>query len=80
MRDFDWFDKLYAVIKEDGSFAGRPCVSLDEAKELSNQHEGSKIYLLQYHYSNFEDDVDEPDNIDGDCGFDPYMGCFSDDC
>ena len=26
------------------------------------------------------DDYDEPDNIDDDCGFDPYMGCFSDDC
>lgn len=26
------------------------------------------------------DDYDEPDNIDDDCGFDPYMGSFSDDC
>ena len=25
-------------------------------------------------------EYDEPDNIDDDCGFDPYMGCFSDDC
>ena len=23
---------------------------------------------------------DEPTDIDDDCGFDPYMGCFSDDC
>lgn len=23
---------------------------------------------------------DEPDDIDDDCGFDPYMGCFTDDC
>ena len=23
---------------------------------------------------------DEPADIDDDCGFDPYMGCFSDDC
>lgn len=23
---------------------------------------------------------DEPDWIDDDCGFDPYMGCFTDDC
>ena len=22
----------------------------------------------------------EPDDIDSDMGFDPYMGCFSDDC
>ena len=31
----------------------------------------------EWEYSN---DYDEPDNIDDDCGFDPYMGCFSDDC
>ena len=23
---------------------------------------------------------DEPDDIDDDCGYDPYMGCFTDDC
>ena len=23
---------------------------------------------------------DEPSNIDDDCGFDPYLGCFTDDC
>ena len=22
----------------------------------------------------------EPDDIDDDCGFDPYMGCYTDDC
>lgn len=22
----------------------------------------------------------EPANIDDDCGFDPYLGCFTDDC
>lgn len=30
------------------------------------------------------DEEDEPDyepaDIDDDCGFDPYMGCFTDDC
>ena len=26
-----------------------------------------------------EDDY-EPDDIDDDCGFDPYLGCFTDDC
>ena len=25
-------------------------------------------------------DWDEPANIDDDCGFDPYMGCYTDDC
>ena len=28
-----------------------------------------------------EDDEDyEPVDIDDDCGFDPYLGCFTDDC
>lgn len=26
------------------------------------------------------DEYDEPADIDSDMGFDPYMGCFSDDC
>ena len=46
MRDFDWTDALYAVVKDDGSFAGIPCLSLDEAKELASNHEGSQIYRL----------------------------------
>lgn len=39
-------------------------------------------------WDDFEDDdydnedfyYDEPGWIDDDCGFDPYMGCFTDDC
>lgn len=27
----------------------------------------------------YEDDY-EPDNIDDDCGFDPYEGCYTYDC
>ena len=27
-----------------------------------------------------EDEDCEPVDIDDDCGFDPYMGCFTDDC
>lgn len=27
-----------------------------------------------------EDHYDEPEDIDSDCGFDPYLGCFTDDC
>ena len=46
MRDFDWTDVLFAVVKNDGSFAGIPCLSLDEAKELASNHEGSQIYRL----------------------------------
>ena len=46
MRDFDWTDVLFAVVKDDGSFAGIPCLSLDEAKELASNHEGSQVYRL----------------------------------
>ncbi len=56
MRDFDWFDELFAVVKEDGTFAGVPCVTLDEAIELHNQHEGSKIFLMKYDNYNFEEE------------------------
>ena len=28
----------------------------------------------------FEPQDDEPAFIDDDCGFDPYMGCYADDC
>lgn len=27
-----------------------------------------------------EDEDYEPADIDDDCGFDPYMGCYTDDC
>lgn len=30
--------------------------------------------------SEAEDEDYEPNDIDSDFGFDPYMGCFSDDC
>lgn len=31
-------------------------------------------------YDNEDFYYDEPGGIDDDCGFDPYMGCFTDDC
>ena len=31
-------------------------------------------------YDPEEDFGDEPDDIDDDCGFDPYEGCFTWDC
>ena len=27
-----------------------------------------------------EDYYDEPEDIDSDCGFDPYLGCYTGDC
>lgn len=48
MRDFNWTDELWCVIKEDGTFAGIPCRSEEEAIELSGQHYPSGIYKLNY--------------------------------
>jgi hypothetical protein len=32
-------------------------------------------------YSIWGDEIEEPDEpFDLDCGFDPYMGCYTDDC
>lgn len=39
----------YIVIKSDGSTAGVPCNTYEEARELSNNHEGSKIFELKPH-------------------------------
>lgn len=48
MRDFEWTQALWCVVKADGHFAGIPCVSAEEAYELSVQHEGSAIYKMEY--------------------------------
>ena len=37
----------YVVIKADGTYAGIPCETEEEARELSNQHEGSKVYKIE---------------------------------
>lgn len=82
-RDFNWLDKLYAVVKEDGTFAGIPCTNFEEATELSAQHEGSHIYIMALDDNNelevYDDDY-EPADIDSDFGFDPYEGCYTYDC
>lgn len=46
MRDFTWDDPLWAVIKDNGEYAGSPCLSIGEAQELANQHKGSRIFRL----------------------------------
>ena len=78
MRDFDWFDELYCVVKEDGTFAGVPCRSIEEAIELSDQHEGSKIFDMRLDNESLWDYNDY--NCDDDVGYDPYMGCYTDEC
>ena len=46
-RDFEWTQKeLYAVVKDDGTYAGIPCTGYEEAQQLSYNHEGSRIFRL----------------------------------
>lgn len=46
MRDFEWGQDLWAVIKEDGTYSGVPCLTEEEAHELARQHEGARIFRL----------------------------------
>ncbi len=48
MKDFGWLDDLWCVIKADGTFAGVPCRTAEEALELSAQHDGSGIFRMYY--------------------------------
>lgn len=37
---------MYAVIKADGTFAGAPCYSLEEARNRALEHKDSWIFLM----------------------------------
>ena len=45
-RDFEWNQELWAVVNDDGSFAGIPCLSYEEARDLASGHFGSRIFKL----------------------------------
>lgn len=45
-EDIDFETTRYAVIKPDGTFAGVPCESFEEAQELAAQEEGRIIFKL----------------------------------
>ena len=46
--------------------------------EVANLVDGETGEVIEF--SDEDYDYDEPADIDSDMGFDPYMGCFSDDC
>lgn len=60
----------------------------EKAKELAELvgEEAALVWVATGEVIAHSDDWDdcdsdyEPQDIDYDCGFDPYMGCFSDDC
>ena len=56
----------------------KTCELADLLGETANLVDGETGEVIE---SSDEDyDYDEPADIDSDMGFDPYMGCFSDDC
>lgn len=48
MKDFNWTDELYCVVKADGTFAGVPCRSIEEAIDLATQHDESAIFEMKF--------------------------------
>ena len=55
----------------------KTCELADLLGEIADLVDGESGEVITS-YDNLDDY--EPDNIDSDMGFDPYMGCFSDDC
>lgn len=58
-------------------------IAVARAEEKGDFEDVLRIYteFLRL-YTEFleEDDYEEPSDIDGDCGFDPYEGCYTYDC
>ena len=48
MRDWSPWQELHCVVKDNGEFAGVPCLSYEEAEQLSFEHEGSMIFKMTY--------------------------------
>ena len=42
---------FYTVVKADGTYAGRPCLTAEEAYDLGSQHPGSEIFVSEFEYS-----------------------------
>lgn len=50
---------FYTVVKADGTYAGRPCLTAEEAYELGAQHPGSKIFISELEFSFPEEEESE---------------------
>lgn len=64
VRDFEWGQELWAVVKDNGDFAGNPCLSWEEAREISANHEGSKIYEMALDRDQINESVSKKDLYD----------------
>lgn len=52
----------------------------DEGVDVMCYVEWGDIDSMYANEDSYEDECEEPGDIDNDCGFDPYLGCFTDDC
>lgn len=82
MKYFIYIENRMVAEVEGDEFAwevyNKTCKVADLLGEVANLVDGETGEVIE---SSDEDyDYDEPADIDSDMGFDPYMGCFSDDC
>lgn len=82
MKYFIYIENRMVAEVEGDEFAwevyNKTCEVADLLSEVANLVDGETGEVIE---SSDEDyDYDEPADIDSDMGFDPYMGCFSDDC
>ena len=86
MTDHERLELLYKIfnaraIYYESDDVGFACAYRSCATMASYALEGNDECLAQFDYFDYDEaDYDEPDDIDSDMGFDPYMGCFTDDC
>lgn len=75
---WDCADGFVAEIQSDEDF--------DNFLRAFTANDGVKHHADEYdEYGNLtgchdDDDYDYDDDCDYDCGYDPYLGCFTDDC
>lgn len=56
----------------------KTCELADLLGEIANLVDGETGEVIES--SDDYDEDYEPEDVDSDCGFDPYMGCYSGDC
>lgn len=50
-RNFESEQELWTIVNEDGTFAGLPFLSYEEAKNLMSVHPGSRLFKLTHYKS-----------------------------
>lgn len=69
-------DTYYELTEKSQEYARAKFIELaDEFKSTTGKQWDVTPYEEEDPFVDYE-----PDDIDCDCGYDPYMGCFTDDC